>query len=76
MRRAWGVMLAAVLPLWQDPQLLGAHGDKLVQSVVSVLRNCTENTAQLQVGAGCWVGARARRGEGKGGRMAVRGIEF
>ncbi|KAI3425184.1 hypothetical protein D9Q98_008953 [Chlorella vulgaris] len=47
MRRAWGVLLAAVLPLWNDPALLAAHGDKIVQSVVSVLRNCTENAAQL-----------------------------
>ena len=31
MRRAWGVLLAAVLPLWQDPALLAAHGDKVVQ---------------------------------------------
>lgn len=31
MRRVWGVMLAAVLPLWRDPALLAAHGDKIVQ---------------------------------------------
>ena len=31
MRRAWGVLLAAVLPLWRDPQLLSSHADKIVQ---------------------------------------------
>jgi hypothetical protein len=31
MRRAWGLLLAAVLPLWHDPALLAAHGDKIVQ---------------------------------------------
>jgi len=31
MRRAWGLLLAAVLPLWRDPALLAAHGDKIVQ---------------------------------------------
>lgn len=32
MRRAWGLLLAAVLPLWRDPALLAAHGDKIVQA--------------------------------------------
>jgi hypothetical protein len=31
MRRAWGLLLAAVLPLWHNPALLAAHGDKIVQ---------------------------------------------
>lgn len=26
-----GMLLASVLPLWRDPQLLSAHGDKMVQ---------------------------------------------
>lgn len=30
MRRVWGVLLGAVLPLWQDPDLLCAH-PKMVQ---------------------------------------------
>ncbi|KAI7840919.1 hypothetical protein COHA_005351 [Chlorella ohadii] len=47
MRHIWGMLLASVLPLWRDPQLLSAHGDKMVQSVVSVLRNCIENSSQL-----------------------------
>ena len=32
MRRAWGVLLAAVLPLWRDPALMAAHGEKIVQA--------------------------------------------
>jgi predicted regulator of Ras-like GTPase activity (Roadblock/LC7/MglB family) len=58
MRRVWGMLLASALPLWRDPQLLAAHGDKMVQSVVSVLRNCTENSSQLAAAVAASAAAR------------------
>ena len=41
-RQVWECLLGAVLPLWRDPVTLGNH-PRLVQSVVSVMRNCTEH---------------------------------
>jgi UBA/TS-N domain len=48
MRRVWGLVLGAVLPLWNNPVDLALH-PKLVQSALSVLRNCTEQAGQLAV---------------------------
>ena len=50
-RQVWQCLLGAVLPLWRDPITLGLH-PRLIQSVVSVMRNCTEHTSVSSTLAG------------------------
>lgn len=47
-RTLWGVLLGAVLPVWQDTALLTGH-PWLVQDVVSVMHNCTESEASVRM---------------------------
>lgn len=48
--QVWGVLLAAVLPLWREPALAARH-PRLVQNLAMVLRNCTENAATMHAAA-------------------------
>lgn len=70
MRRVWAVLLAAVLPLWRDSGLLGAH-PRLLQSVASVMRNSMDTAATSAAATAASLAADARNRSVSAARSAA-----